>query len=453
MLKFVVLFVAVFFPSCSFAASFDCARAGTKMEKLVCGDADLSRSDEVLAAAYAKALKETSDPAAIRKQQREWLGGAQRCDNKPCLMAAFQSQITQLTNPENGLWTGTIGNQEVVACFFHFDLPQYSNESGYFYVRHAQRIALEPRRENANVWLEGDAQSPTGMWTFNNRHGDVLQGTWSDAAGNKSVPIRLKRFKTLSLGEAGSFSNGCNSEYDPVFNAAMNARIQKARISFGPTQTMAGKHYRMIGALDGAVETLELLDKSEVVTALNERLRNELTVGMQEYYGCGMGFGGESGVEQAPDYNAAVRLAHLDAHWVTFVRSVGGFCGGAHPFFESIYSTWDLTTGKEVNLLTWLEQEKTRQNKFYTGYSIPDQLNKIIVAAAVRERGEDETDECLSVIRDNRSYQVSLGAQGLIFHSTFAHVVQACDFSIEVPYDTLAPFLTKTGKDAISANR
>jgi hypothetical protein len=79
-------------------------------------------------------------------------------------------------------------------------------------------------------------------------------------------------------------------------------------------------------------------------------------------------------------------------------------------------------------------------------------LNKIIVVAAVKERGEDETDECLSVIRDNRSYQVSLGAQGLIFHSTFAHVVQACDFSIEVPYGTLAPFMTKTGRDAISRN-
>ncbi len=451
--KFVVLFVVVFFPSWSFAASFDCARAGTKMEKMVCGDADLSRSDEVLAAAYAKALKETSDPGAIRKQQREWLGGAQRCDNKSCLMAAFQSQIAQLASPENGLWTGTIGNQEVVACFFHFDLPQYSNDSGYFYVRHAQRIALEPRRENANVWLEGDSQSPTGMWTLNDRHGDLLQGTWSDAAGNKSVPIRLKRFKTLSRGEAGSFSNGCSSEYDPVFNAAINARIQKAKISFGQPRTAFGKQYRTISALDGAVETLELLDKNEVVTALNERLRNELTVGMQEYYGCAAGFGEEGGVEQAPDYNTSVALAHWDAHWVTFVRGAGGYCGGAHPFFESTYSTWDLTTGKKVNLLTWLEQEKTKQDEYYGGDSVPDRLNKIIVEAAVKERGEDETDECLSVIRDNHSYQLSLGGLGLFFHSTFAHVVQACDFSIEIPYGTLAPFMTKTGKDAIAANR
>ena len=34
------------------AASFDCAKAGTKVEKLICGDAGLSKLDDELAAAY-----------------------------------------------------------------------------------------------------------------------------------------------------------------------------------------------------------------------------------------------------------------------------------------------------------------------------------------------------------------------------------------------------------------
>jgi uncharacterized protein len=34
------------------AASFDCGKAGTKVEKIVCSDADLSKLDEELNAAY-----------------------------------------------------------------------------------------------------------------------------------------------------------------------------------------------------------------------------------------------------------------------------------------------------------------------------------------------------------------------------------------------------------------
>ncbi len=449
--KFIVLFVVALYPSLSFSASFDCARAATKMEKMVCGDSALSRSDENMAAAYAKALKETADPAAIKKQQREWLGSVQRCENTPCLLTAFQARIAQLASPENGLWTGTIGNQEVVACFFHFDLPQYSNESGYFYVRHAQRIALEPRRESSNVWSEGDSQSPTGIWKFNDRHGDLLLGTWSDVAGKKSVPIRLKRFKTLSMGDPGSFSDSCSPEYG-ILNAAMYARIQAAKVTVGKTQTANGKPYRTISALDGAVETLEMLDQSGAVAELNERLRNELTVGIREYHGCAAALDEQYGEGGEADYGATVKLAHWDEHRISFVRSIGGFCGGAHPFFESTYSTWDLTTGKEVNLLTWLEQDKAKRDIYDSGSFIPRQLDKIIAEAAVKERGEDETDDCLSVIRDNHSYQLSLGGQGLIFHSRFAHVVQACDFSIEIPYATLAPFMTKAGREAIAAN-
>ncbi len=59
--------------STTHAASFDCDKAATKMENLIRSDPQLSKSDEDLAEAYANALKEASDPATIKKQQREWL--------------------------------------------------------------------------------------------------------------------------------------------------------------------------------------------------------------------------------------------------------------------------------------------------------------------------------------------------------------------------------------------
>lgn len=94
------------------AASFDCAKASTEVEKAICTNPDLSRSDEVLARAYATALGGLSDEAkaAVQAGQREWLGfAALACtsDAKPftaeltdeqqgCLNAVYRSRISEL---------------------------------------------------------------------------------------------------------------------------------------------------------------------------------------------------------------------------------------------------------------------------------------------------------------------------------------------------------------------
>ncbi len=60
------------------AASFDCARASTEVEKAICANPALGRADEVLARAYATALGGLSDEAktGLQASQREWLGYA-----------------------------------------------------------------------------------------------------------------------------------------------------------------------------------------------------------------------------------------------------------------------------------------------------------------------------------------------------------------------------------------
>ena len=47
------------------AASFDCAKATTKVEKLVCADIALSAQDDALAATYRQAASLTK-PASVR---------------------------------------------------------------------------------------------------------------------------------------------------------------------------------------------------------------------------------------------------------------------------------------------------------------------------------------------------------------------------------------------------
>jgi uncharacterized protein YecT (DUF1311 family) len=61
------------------AASFDCAKAGTKVEKLICADAELSKLDEEMAGLYREVLKASLKDPVLKQAQREWLNYRETC--------------------------------------------------------------------------------------------------------------------------------------------------------------------------------------------------------------------------------------------------------------------------------------------------------------------------------------------------------------------------------------
>ncbi len=52
-------------------AGFDCARAASKVEKLICGDAELSRLDEEMSSVYLAAMKDTDHAGTTRQTQKQ----------------------------------------------------------------------------------------------------------------------------------------------------------------------------------------------------------------------------------------------------------------------------------------------------------------------------------------------------------------------------------------------
>ena len=98
------------------AASFDCAKARAKVEKLICSDPRLSRQDEDLAKAYSEALKAWDGQIAayVKMNQRGWVGsraletpgmsgGGILCEDDEtalsCLRAIHADRIAVLGNP------------------------------------------------------------------------------------------------------------------------------------------------------------------------------------------------------------------------------------------------------------------------------------------------------------------------------------------------------------------
>lgn len=87
------------------AASFDCGHPGAAVERLICGDPDLSVLDDSLARAYARAIAAGNNANAVRAAQRGWLRDVRnRCANAGCLADAYRSRITALTQVSSDAW-------------------------------------------------------------------------------------------------------------------------------------------------------------------------------------------------------------------------------------------------------------------------------------------------------------------------------------------------------------
>ncbi len=77
-------------------ASFDCAKGSTKVEHMICDDADISKLDETLFAEYSLSEKDPLRADATRFAQKEWLKERNRCENKLCLDDLYRGRIKHL---------------------------------------------------------------------------------------------------------------------------------------------------------------------------------------------------------------------------------------------------------------------------------------------------------------------------------------------------------------------
>jgi uncharacterized protein len=74
-------------------ASFNCGKAATKVEKLICGDAELSKLDEELNTAYKTALQDERQANSIKQAQKLWVKERQKCADVVCVKRAYEVRM------------------------------------------------------------------------------------------------------------------------------------------------------------------------------------------------------------------------------------------------------------------------------------------------------------------------------------------------------------------------
>jgi uncharacterized protein YecT (DUF1311 family) len=92
-----LLFLVFMFPLSGLGASFDCRKASTPVERLVCSDEVVSYYDERLSHIYKNALAESADARLVMPEQRRWLVEVRdACKDAKCLVDAYFHRIEAL---------------------------------------------------------------------------------------------------------------------------------------------------------------------------------------------------------------------------------------------------------------------------------------------------------------------------------------------------------------------
>ena len=75
------------------APSFNCAKAVSDVERIICADEQLGQSDRAVATLYRLAVKRDQ---RVLQAQREWLRSRDQCHNAYCLLSSYEQRVDDL---------------------------------------------------------------------------------------------------------------------------------------------------------------------------------------------------------------------------------------------------------------------------------------------------------------------------------------------------------------------
>jgi uncharacterized protein len=97
LIHIILALTAILTASATHAASFDCTKATTMVEKAICSDAELSKLDEQLMAKYKDALSSAPNAANLKNDQKSWLVNTRnKCQDTACLNRVYTERIAVL---------------------------------------------------------------------------------------------------------------------------------------------------------------------------------------------------------------------------------------------------------------------------------------------------------------------------------------------------------------------
>jgi uncharacterized protein YecT (DUF1311 family) len=79
------------------APSFDCDKARTNVEHMICNSPQLAKADAAMGSLYISALQSAQDVKAFKDEGSAWLQQRNQCQDEACLVDMYQMRVNQLS--------------------------------------------------------------------------------------------------------------------------------------------------------------------------------------------------------------------------------------------------------------------------------------------------------------------------------------------------------------------
>jgi len=342
----------------------------------------------------------------------------------------------------SGVWQGEIGGLPIRACFSTRDSSAFGS---YYYERHRRLIALEAEEDSGSVFREIDARdSGHPRWRVERVDGTSLTGSWTQ--GRRALPVRLTRVAGWESEPGEEGENGpCMSM---AFNAPRLAGIEVTQAA----ASVDGTAYRRLtlrhdGQFEANVETFALERDDAAARRVNAMLSEALAGDPPQWFECvrnALRFFPHEG-----SFDQRLEPAIISGGWLSVVQNHDSYCGGNHPNGGKTYRTFDLSSGSEVDPLSWfgpmwVERSPPESEEIY--YTLRPELRERILAP-----WRSEAPECDEAIRSQDFWNAGITRQGFVFAPSLPHVIQACGEEFSLSFDSVRDLLTSEGAAAVQA--
>lgn len=331
-----------------------------------------------------------------------------------------------------GVWTGHLGDNEIVVCFSKTDTEKEGDTDApwygeYHYTKYKETI---PLWYEDGVWQEygenrgrlgGHGGFATGRWWLKKTKGSRTSGVWEDVKNGKKLPLVLSLAAKLTNDACtGEFYQGFLEVFPPLQDEGVREEH--------------GRKYRALRTVN--MSTLELLGDEPGLRKINQHLRDRLPKTRTDLVDLLLvdrnDLEGRE-LDDALDYWQPPFLAISTNDYALNGMGVP-LPGGA----VDIQETWDTRTGEQVDVWGWFT---------------PRLLKMVYKKAKL----QSECEDVRSIISSWRSPKPYLTTRGILFNLATSpetpQAIHACAKSFFISYAKLGPFLTSQGRAALQAIR
>jgi uncharacterized protein len=168
--SFIVACSLLMLPAVAKAASFDCAKANTTVEKTICADPKLGELDKALAEIYTIEVARESESVRVKSSQREWLAKRNTCATNSCIEQSYDSRLADMhCDPKS---TGSGSGYASAQCG-HFSLKLADRE---LLPLEANWLKTMAKDSNNVAYLAEAFKTENKAWRENRRASCALYG-------------------------------------------------------------------------------------------------------------------------------------------------------------------------------------------------------------------------------------------------------------------------------------